>query len=1193
MGKFQTIYKILNGGGLYKNENKLLLDIFDNELHNEIEGGKLSQEEKDRRENIKFKKYMNKIINKNLKENKKKEEKEKKVNLKRIIKEKKESKKRIIKENSIRKKNNKISLRKEGLRNKKITTYIKPTEEEIVDIKKEIQIHLKELKKSDDIQEITIHTNKIKNLQLLIDRGFPIRGVNKISYYNKYVNLYNFFKGKEILENLENTDYFNDQYILPEKSRSLKYYQTNFIKNWSLSEQKVCILYYGVGTGKTRIIVNCAQQFTIDHPDRKIYFVLPASLILNTIGEFLSLNINPKKYITNDKGELTDELQYNFISYQQLLLSDFDFEEHSLLIIDEVHNLRNIFTKDVFIKVNARKYERKDKLEGGNNVNLIGNKLATKLIESNTNFLRCIFLTGTLFVNSEKDIEAIVSIGYQKLPLIEKNIDDYNRMINDIPSFKNYYNGLFSKYVVSEDPNEFSNFPKINYELVPIIDNSVKLSLRNAEEEELDSYFGKSRNQGLKAKNEYIINFLKNRLNEKTCIYTQFIHEGINDLQKYLKHENIKYEFVTGEDDARSKMKIIQSFINGEFNVLFFTLAIKEGISFKEVNNVIIYQPYWNYSIMEQIIARAVRTNSHVKKNKATVNVKFLLALTNTNYNEHKNWFTEYNNLLNNDIKKFIFKETITETKITVKNHIQTDTIISKDKGIFNNDLYSRDDNIMNRMLIKQEEINTFEKKLVDNNIQPFEKANDIDNNDFIKLIENEMSNMVEKLNRPLNIIEQRKLKKELHMAFYKKENIDTLGIFTKFENVILNKGNKDLTQSKSQVKFSYDNFKKYMTNKNKSNFDLTDFFKTFEIDNRELRDFQAYFTPVIECKKLIEYSGILKDNRNSLSILEPTAGIGNIISSLLAKNDNSGTYKIDCNELHSIFFSIGQVLISNLNIKWHNLNFYNYNSRTNYDYILGNPPFNVKFKSLIVKEVSASMNKETGEIYPGYLRKTEIDVHWYDIHFVAKSYNLLNIGGVLCMIMSNRFLRDKTSHFQIFLSQLESLNENYPLYIQQLDDLKTEYIVNKIPSLKLKIDELEFILSKTIDNKFFTYNIVPNFVKDREDKGFITKEQEVIFDMVLIRLVKIKDFSIDFTKSRILKLKTALDLEFNDDKNDIEVIEDKENKIKNIRFTIDKNGKATPIGDVNKRNLISENIPSNIETLGINKKKQKGVIDI
>ena len=158
------------------------------------------------------------------------------------------------------------------MKEKKITTYIKPTEEEEEkDLKNQIKLYLAKLKDTDDIQEITIITTKIKNLQQIIDRGFPLRGINKISYYNKYVNLYNFFKDKEKQENENNlniTDYFNDEYLLPENSRSLKYYQTDFIKNWSLSKLKLCILYYGVGTGKTRIIVNCAQQFSNDHPPR-------------------------------------------------------------------------------------------------------------------------------------------------------------------------------------------------------------------------------------------------------------------------------------------------------------------------------------------------------------------------------------------------------------------------------------------------------------------------------------------------------------------------------------------------------------------------------------------------------------------------------------------------------------------------------------------------------------------------------------------------------------------------------------------------------------------------------------------------------------------------------------------------------------------------------------------------------------
>ena len=68
MGKFKILQKILNGGSIYKNENKLLLDIFNKDFHDEIEGGKLTRDEKEKKENIKFKKFMNKIMLKKEKE---------------------------------------------------------------------------------------------------------------------------------------------------------------------------------------------------------------------------------------------------------------------------------------------------------------------------------------------------------------------------------------------------------------------------------------------------------------------------------------------------------------------------------------------------------------------------------------------------------------------------------------------------------------------------------------------------------------------------------------------------------------------------------------------------------------------------------------------------------------------------------------------------------------------------------------------------------------------------------------------------------------------------------------------------------------------------------------------------------------------------------------------------------------------
>ena len=158
-------------------------------------------------------------------------------------------------------------------------------------------------------------------------------------------------------------------------------------------------------------------------------------------------------------------------------------------------------------------------------------------------------------------------------------------------------------------------------------------------------------------------------------------------------------------------------------------------------------------------------------------------------------------------------------------------------------------------------------------------------------------------------------------------------------------------------------------------------------------------------------------------------------------------------------------------------------------------------------------------------------------------------------MIMSNRFLKDNIEAFQVFRYQVELLNELYSKYKAILTSLENEYIIQKATSIKMQKDEYKFVLSKAKNNKFFTYDIVPYFVKDREDKGFITKGQEVNFDMVLIRLVKVKDFSIDFTKSRISNIKNANEnINFNDD--DINV----KQKIKNIKFSFDEYGNAIQI---------------------------------
>jgi hypothetical protein len=82
------------------------------------------------------------------------------------------------------------------------------------------------------------------------------------------------------------------------------------------------------------------------------------------------------------------------------------------------------------------------------------------------------------------------------------------------------------------------------------------------------------------------------------------------------------------------------------------------------------------------------------------------------------------------------------------------------------------------------------------------------------------------------------------------------------------------------------------------------------------------------------------------------------------------------------------------------------------YDYILGNPPFNLRTQQKVID--------------PNTNQYVKQDVQLFDVDFVVKAYNLLKDGGVLCMIISDRYERDKNiSKFAVFRKIIEKLLKN------------------------------------------------------------------------------------------------------------------------------------------------------------------------
>jgi phospholipid N-methyltransferase len=816
-------------------------------------------------------------------------------------------------------------------------------------------------------------------------------------------------------------------------------YQRNFISDWSVSAQELVFLYYGVGTGKSMIACNCAELFLELNSKSKVYFLLPASLVLDMIIKMFQYGIDPTR--KDESGEYV----YNFFSYQQCLRSSANFDDKSLLIVDEAHNLRNLKSVAINEKVSARKWEKTG------DYSLVGSKLAQILLESDNKFLRTIFMSGTLFVNSPEDIEALISIGFKKEPKTHFKQTEWDLMLKSFDRFQYYFDGLISYY---KKPGDAVNFPRTIYHfvLVPNLVNPIKEGEKfesqikkstqrkkkvekiNLEEfgggargdKPIDAFYHDSRNADNIAKSAWVIDFILKHKDEKTLIYSQFLGLSVKPIEQALLKFKIPYVIITGELTNSQKIKQVSLYNSGAVKVCLYSFAIKEGISFKETNNFICVQPYWNYAMMEQITARGIRSDSHKNGNKSTVNCYMLIGgAANTEQNRFA--AKTFSDIFNSDIKNF--KVAIDEKGNDVPNASKQYSGISRDF-----DMYSR-------MLQKQLKINRFEEWLF--RCKRFEEANNIENNPFIKSFNAAVIIAEEESGNIMTLKDKMALKSKMYEEYYAKKimELNTSSGMIRFEDSKFKKNrNPNLEEKANNTKYANKiaEIKEMLDSGNS----LSDILNLFKLPKSEITAFQANFTPIEEVMQIIDQSGIANDTRAQINVLEPTAGIGNVIAKLLLL-DNNKNMMINSVELHNLFFQISAARFLGIdNVHLYNADFITFDTPLTYDYILGNPPFNLRTQvDTVVFIVDPATKTKTDKV-------KKVDTVWYDVDFVMKCYNMLNDrGGQLTMIISSRFLREKSiKSYEVFNEYLDMLKKIKPdaVLITEVKGFKGDETINK-----------------------------------------------------------------------------------------------------------------------------------------------------
>jgi superfamily II DNA or RNA helicase len=144
-------------------------------------------------------------------------------------------------------------------------------------------------------------------------------------------------------------------------------------------------------------------------------------------------------------------------------------------------------------------------------------------------------------------------------------------------------------------------------------------------------------------------NIKTNHKNQISLVYSTFLDSGLLSFVKYLElnnyisysdnsdSEKLHYAIFSGQQTSEEKENIIK-ICNSEENkhgelisILLISKSGAEGLDLKNVRSVHIMEPYWNYSLIEQIIARAVRYKSHELLPKEEQNVQTYIYLSDYN----------------------------------------------------------------------------------------------------------------------------------------------------------------------------------------------------------------------------------------------------------------------------------------------------------------------------------------------------------------------------------------------------------------------------------------------------------------------------------------------------------------------------------------------------------------------------------
>ena len=110
---------------------------------------------------------------------------------------------------------------------------------------------------------------------------------------------------------------------------------------------------------------------------------------------------------------------------------------------------------------------------------------------------------------------------------------------------------------------------------------------------------------------------LKNVLSDpenRVLVFSNFVNQGLKQLSHVLENENIRFSLYEGNTSVKERKNMIKNYFSGDIPLMLLSPVGFEGLDLYGTTHIFVLDPHYNPERTRQLISRAIRAYSGVRK---------------------------------------------------------------------------------------------------------------------------------------------------------------------------------------------------------------------------------------------------------------------------------------------------------------------------------------------------------------------------------------------------------------------------------------------------------------------------------------------------------------------------------------------------------------------------------------------------